>query len=55
MSSHFGWLYLQLAGVAAGAALLCIACERDARTDARLWLAVAVVAATFFGVTQAGG
>jgi len=45
MASGSTWLYLQVAVVAASAALVCAICGRLWRSDFYLWLATAVVAA----------
>jgi len=47
-------MYLCLAGAAALAALLCVACTRELRMDAGLWLAVAVVGSSMYAAARAG-
>lgn len=50
MTSGSTWLYLQLALVAASAALVCAICGRLWRSDFYLWLAAAIVAAMICAV-----
>jgi len=54
MATYPGLMYLCLAGAAAFAALLCVACTRELRMDAGLWLAVAVVGSSMYAAARAG-
>lgn len=47
-------LFLYLAGVAGVAAFLCFVCSREASIDVRVWLTVAVVAASLYAAMRFG-
>lgn len=47
-------LFLYLVGVAVVAAILCMVCSRQASIDVRVWLTVAVVAASLYAAMRFG-
>ena len=54
MTPDPGSHYLWLAGIATFGAFVCIVCSRELRVDARLWLAVAVVATSVYLASRSG-
>ena len=51
MSPQLGSLFLNVAGISAVAALMCVLRSREASIDVRIWLALAVVAASLYAAT----
>lgn len=53
MAPQLGSLFLNIAGMSAVAALLCVLRSREVSIDVRLWVAVAVVASSLYAATSA--
>ena len=52
MSPQLGSLFLNVAGISAVAALLCVLRSREASIDVRVWLALAVAACSLYVATH---
>ena len=51
MAPQLGSLFLNVAGMSAVAALLCVLRSREVSIDVRLWIALAVVASSLYAAT----